>query len=96
MKITTTWFNDQFNVELASAEGKEAFLVVKGCRIASGSKGEFVSWPARKQDNGKWWNYVYASEAFNAAVLGEANKSRPRPDTRTLSERKSRDDDPPF
>ena len=89
MKITTTWFTDNFNVDLAASEGREPFLSIKGCRIVSGSKGEFVSWPARKNEQtGKWWNHVWGSEAFSQVVLEEAKKSQPQRDTRTLGERK--------
>lgn len=82
MHISIEWFAGkypQFNVSLSSVEGREAFLVVKGCRIVDGSKGEFVSWPARKQEDGKYWNHVYASEAFNAAVLEKAKERQPKP-----------------
>jgi hypothetical protein len=81
MKIICKWFpgeKPQFNVAIASAEGKEPFLEVKGCRIVNWQNGEFVSWPAKKLDTGKYWNHVYASEAFNVAVLDEAKKSMPR------------------
>lgn len=91
MKINVTWFDKQFNVELSSADGKEPFLVVKGCRIVDGRNGEFVSWPARKLDSGKFWQHVYASEAFAVEVLKAAKASMP--DTRTHSERKARQDD---
>lgn len=104
MKITCEWFSGdkpQFNVNLASGEGKEPFLTVKGCRIANGSKGEFISWPATKnQTTQKYWNHVYASEGFNVAVLEAAKAAMPKQDTRTHSERKRAvsDDDfsPPF
>ena len=33
---------------LATAEGREPFIVVKGCRIVDGKNGAFVSWPATK------------------------------------------------
>lgn len=59
----------QFNVALSSAQGKDAFVTLKDARIVTGAKGPFVSWPARKDDNGKYWPYIYGSEAFNAAVL---------------------------
>lgn len=89
MKITVTWFNDNFNVDLASAPGKEPFLSIKGCRLVNGRNGEFVSWPAKKNEQtGKYWNHVYASEAFGVAVLDEAKKSQPQKDARTLGERK--------
>ena len=99
MKITVQWIagdRPQFNVSLASAEGKEAFLDIKGCRIVDGSKGPFVSWPATKNEkSGKWWNHVYGSEAFNAAVIEAAEAARPKVDTRTHSERKH-DNSAPF
>lgn len=95
MKIIATWFGNQFNVELASAEGKEPFISIKGCRIMDGTKGEFVSWPATKNERtGKWWNHVYASEGFNSAVLDIARATMPAKDTRTQGERRGRDEAP--
>jgi DNA-binding cell septation regulator SpoVG len=66
-----------FNVGLASAEGKEPFLVIKGCRLVDGKDGRFVSWPAKKQDNGKYWNHAWASDKFAAAVLQAYDDSKP-------------------
>lgn len=79
MKISIEHHNDQFNVGLASREGVEPFLVIKGCRVVDGRNGAFVSWPARKLDSGKYWNHVYASEAFARAVLDAYNESKPKP-----------------
>lgn len=80
MNIIITWHGDQFNVELASKEGAEAFLSIKGCRIVDGQKGAFVSYPATKNaSTGKWWSHVWASDRFNAAVLGKALATRPAP-----------------
>ena len=88
----------QFNVALHSAEGKEAFLVIKGCRIVNGSNGEFVSWPATKNEStGKWWQHAWASEGFNAAVLAEAKKAKPRQAPRRESaDIRDMDSDIPF
>ena len=72
----------QFNVSLSSAEGKEPFLVIKGCRIVDGSKGQFVSWPATKKDDGRYWNHVWASEGFAQAVLNAATESQAKPPPR--------------
>ena len=89
MKITTPWFGEQFNAEVASAEGKEPFVTIKGCRLVNGKNGEFVSYPATKNEKtGKYWQHVWCSEAFSAAVLAEAQRTRPVADTRTLTERK--------
>lgn len=82
MKITIEHHGDQFNVALASEHGKEPFLVIKGCRVRDGNKGQFVSWPATKTERG-WWNHVYASEGFQSAILQALDEQR---DTRTHAE----------
>lgn len=95
MNIEIEWHNDQFNVNLCSKPGAEAFLSIKGCRIASGAKGDFVSYPARKNEQtGKWWNHVWANEAFNAAVLDKARASAPKAGSR--KQRVDEDSDVPF
>ena len=80
MHITIKWFDSterpSFNVQLSSKEGAPEFLSIKGCRIAQGSKGEFVSWPSTKTKEGNYWNHVWGSDKFNEAVLAEALKSR--------------------
>ena len=81
MKVTIKHFDGKypsFNVLLASAAGKEPFLEIKGCRIVEGKNGEFVSWPASKKDDGKYWNHAYASEEFNAHVLQLAKADMPK------------------
>ena len=89
MDIRTTWFGDQFNIELASAPGKDAFLSVKGCRIVSGRNGDFISPPSTKNEKtGKYWNHAWLSEPFGAVVMEKAMASKPAQDTRTLAERK--------
>jgi hypothetical protein len=95
MEIQITFHGDQFNVELASKPGAEAFLSIKGCRLVNGSNGPFVSWPATKNSNtGKWWQHCWASEKFAAVVLEKAQASQPKQE----SPRMSRDggDDIPF
>lgn len=101
MHISIEWFDGarpQFNVALSSVEGREPFLVIKGCRIVDGSKGPFVSWPATKNEKtGKYWNHCYASEPFNAAVLAEAEKTQPREESQRGKPRQDpADDDIPF
>jgi hypothetical protein len=92
VKITCEWFTGaypQFNVSLASSEGKEPFLTIKGCRIVNGAKGKFVSAPSTKNENtGKWWSHAWFSEGFNVAVLEAAEASMPKQDTRTLAQRR--------
>ena len=102
MKITIEHHNDQFNVCLATKEGVEPFITIKGCRLVNGRNGAFVSWPARKLDSGKYWNHVYASEAFGAAVLEAVNASipasqkAPAPRAPARPTRQAADDDIPF
>ncbi len=80
MNIEIEWHDGtypSFNIMLYGTE-QEPFITIKGCKIASGSKGDFVSYPSRKQDNGKYWNHVYGSDKFNDAVLTKALAARPR------------------
>ena len=98
MIVTTEWHGDQFNVAVASKEGVDPFLTVKGCRIANGKDGEFVSWPSTKNaQSGKWWQHVWASERFAAVVLSTANENRPRTAARNSRAPQEDDGDPiPF
>jgi DNA-binding cell septation regulator SpoVG len=92
VEVTVKWFDGQypsFNIILASAAGKEPFLEIRGCKIIDGQNGPFISYPSRKQDNGKYWNHVYGSDLFNATVLSKAQASMPRRESRP------RDDAPP-
>jgi hypothetical protein len=81
MEITTKWQEGKypsFNLMLASKEGAEPFITIKSCSIMQGSKGEFVKYPSKKMDDGKWFNYIYANEKFNVVVLEKAKASQPR------------------
>ena len=96
MKITTKWFGNQFNVGLASSEGREEFVSIKGCRLVDGPKGEFVSWPSTKKDDGTYWRHAWGSDEFQAAVIKEAKKNQPQ-DTKTASRQSNAvDDSVPF
>ena len=80
MKISIQHFHGQypsFTVKLHTRPDAEPFIEIKGCKIMSGSNGEFVSWPSKKLDTGKYWNHVYASKEFNEAVMKEVKASAP-------------------
>ena len=79
MKIVIEPHNDQYNIALASSDGKAPFLTIKGVRVVQGSRGPFLSWPARKMDNGKYFQHVWASEVFAEHVLKEIEKVKPAP-----------------
>jgi DNA-binding cell septation regulator SpoVG len=66
-----------FNVMLLTGPDKDPFMTIRGCKIIQGQKGEFVSYPARKQEDGKYFNYVYCADVFNRIVLEKANAAKP-------------------
>ena len=86
MEITIEWRDGKypsFNLNLHSKEGADAFMSIKGCRLADGKKGKFVSYPSRKQDDGKYWNHVWGSEKFNDVVLKKALEGQPKKENKT-------------
>ncbi len=76
MKISIEHFDNQFNVALTTKD--EPFLKIRGCRVVEGSKGRFVSLPAKKMDSGKYWKHVIASDAFQSAILDAYDASAPK------------------
>lgn len=82
MEISIRWFTESqypsFNVGIASKEGKEPFVEIKGCRIVQGKEGEFVAPPSTKGKNDKYWNHAYFSKDFSAVVLEKAKESQPK------------------
>jgi len=80
MHIDIEWRDGKypsFNVHIASKEGKDAFLTIRGCKIIESEKGSFVSFPAKKMDDGKYFNHVWSSRQFNDHVLELAMRSMP-------------------
>ena len=66
-----------FDLILRTGEGKDPFMIVRGCRVVSGANGEFISYPSRKNENGKYWNHVWAHSEFNEMILKKAKSARP-------------------
>jgi DNA-binding cell septation regulator SpoVG len=94
MAISIEHHDKQFNVLLSQKEGGEPYLTIKGCRIAQGPNGPFVSWPSNKNEKtGKWWNHVWATDAFNSAVMAAYDASKPKA---KQSSGGASDDDIPF
>jgi predicted alpha-1,6-mannanase (GH76 family) len=88
MQVNIKWFDNNgklsFNVGLTTKEGRDEFLSIKGCRIVTGKDGDFVAYPATKNENtGKWWNHVWGSDEFNSVILAKALHSRPSASTPT-------------
>ena len=91
MKLSIKWFDGkypQFNLMIASQEGKDPFIEVKGCRIVSGSDGEFVSGPSTKGATGKYWNHIFMSKEFSEVVLRLAKATQPKQEQQPQQEKK--------
>ena len=79
MHIKVIWHGESFNIGLASKEGKDEFLTVKGCRLKTHDGKEFISFPSQKNEKtGKWWNHVWGSDDFQAAVIEAAKMAQPQ------------------
>ncbi|CAB4150660.1 hypothetical protein UFOVP577_19 [uncultured Caudovirales phage] len=78
MDIQIKWFNERFNIGLASKEGAEPFITIKGCRVKQFDNREFISFPAFKLETGKWVNHVWANDAFQEAVIKKVKETMPK------------------
>lgn len=79
MHVTVKWFGEQFNINLHSKDGASEFLSVKGCRIKEHDGKEFIAFPSQKNEKtGKWWNHVWATDAFQAHVIPIARAAQPK------------------
>ena len=61
-----------FTVEFLRSSG-ETFCAVKNCRMVQGEKGAFVSGPAKKTKDDKWFNLVYFDKGIQADILEAYN-----------------------
>lgn len=100
MFVSIQHHGDQFNVQLSSKKGEEHFLSIKGCRIKDSANGQFVSFPARQTDAGKWWTHVWANDKFQNAII-KAVKETPKEEEKKAKAKPSKpaddmDDDIPF
>jgi DNA-binding cell septation regulator SpoVG len=89
MEINVEWQEGQypsFNLILSSKVGVDPFITIKGCGIMQGSKGEFVKYPSKKLDSGKWFNYIYANDKFNSAVLEKAHAAKKDTKVKTVQD----------
>jgi hypothetical protein len=95
--LSVEWFDGKypsFNLHMASKEGSTPFMTIRGCRIVTTGKGEFVSYPAQKNEKtGKWWNHCQGSDRFNDEVLVLAKEKQPKSRDNRDSNHKSNKDD---
>lgn len=88
MEVSVVWKDGKypsFNLSLATKAGADPFMEIKGCKLIDGQKGVFVSYPSRKQDDGKYWNHVWASDAFNKVVIQKAQEAS-KPKSKSLED----------
>lgn len=51
-------------------------VIIYGCRVVEGQKGDFISFPSKKGNDGKYYNHAYAalSEEDAGKILAEVEK----------------------
>lgn len=51
-------------------------VTIYGCRVVEGKEGDFISYPSRKGNDGKYYSYAYAAlkEDDVNAILGEVER----------------------
>jgi DNA-binding cell septation regulator SpoVG len=102
MEINVEWRDGKwpsFNLSLATKEGKDPFLVIKGCSIMKGKNGDFVKFPSKKLEDGTYFNYCFTSKEFSEVVLKKAQASFPERQADTPTRRNAvadMDSDVPF
>ena len=60
MEINIEWRDGKwptFNLSLATKEGKDPFIVIKGCGLMKGKNGEFVKFPSKKNEDNTYFNF---------------------------------------
>lgn len=45
---------------------------IKNCKVVSGAKGQFVSGPAQKGNDGKWYPHVYFPQDVSDEIIALA------------------------
>lgn len=82
IKIEPSATGKTFGIALHKVGADKPFAVIKGCKMASGSNGEFVSGPSTKMDDGKWFNYLFMDKDFGAYVTKLALEAMPKQQSR--------------
>lgn len=78
IKIEHSASGKTFGVAFYLKDGDKPNFVIKGCRIANGKDGDFVSGPSTKMDDGKWLNYAYFDQNLSEYILKEYQKDAPK------------------
>lgn len=99
MEIGIKWFDGKrptFNIELATKPGNDPFITIKGCSLREHNGKEFVGFPSKKMDSGKYWNHIYASDDFQKVIIEKAKIDMPKAEQNTSSQGFDDGDDVPF
>lgn len=81
MEIGIKWFAGKypsFNIELATKAGNDPFITIKGCSLREHNGKEFIGFPHKKIESGKYWSHVFASDDFQRAVIEKAKVDMPK------------------
>jgi len=77
-KIEPSQSGKTFGVAIHKKGEDKPFMVVKGCRMASGQNGAFASGPSTKMDDGKWFNYLFMGKEFGDYITNLAQDAMPQ------------------
>lgn len=64
---------------IAIVKNEKVLLAIKGCKLANGTNGQFVSGPSSKMDDGTWMNYLFINKEFNEYLTKLAIEAVPQP-----------------
>lgn len=76
VKIEPSKSGKTFGVALV--KGDKVLLAVKGCKMANGQNGPFVSGPSAKMEDGTWFSYLFMDRAFGDYVTKLALEHMPQ------------------
>jgi DNA-binding cell septation regulator SpoVG len=85
-----------FGVAIHKTKDEKPFMVVKGCRLVGGNNGMFVSGPATKMNDGKWFNYIFMDKAFGEYITKLAQEAMPQQSSQSAQSKSDDSDDVPF
>ena len=94
VKIEPSKSGKTFGVALVKDD--KVLLVVKGCKLANGSNGQFVSGPSAKMDNGEWFRYLYMDKQFGDYVTKLAIEAMPNEPQQSKPKAADLESDIPF
>lgn len=68
--VKKTWSNENVSCDVTLSVAKAELVTIYGIRIVEGTKGKFLSMPARKGSDGKYYSHAYiADEDVYKAIL---------------------------